>query len=205
MTSLTFSKISAANFSDFRSLLCSGRTSGQCFCLSHRVEPQDLEIEDMAAQKMKNLVERRRVNGLLAYDKDIAVGWIGVEPVATLVGHDVYDLLLKAYGPEGMADTTWGIHCIYLHPDVRGRGLAAVLIAEAEYYARDRGAEKIWAFPSSPLVEAELPLSQKFAGPYHAYLNLGFHQVQNLTDSYLLVEKVLSSGPRRRFAVVDGL
>jgi GNAT superfamily N-acetyltransferase len=129
---------------------------------------------------MKLLAENQRTYGLLAYSGEVCVGWIAVDPVSDLVGHD-----LQATGKEH----EWSIHCIFVREGYRGKGLSTQLIQAAVEYARAKGAKIISAFPIPSENRKRFPENEaEFSGRLSTYQKLGFTSSGPSTDFYQRME-----------------
>lgn len=192
------------NWADFEKLMQSERLTSQCYCLNHRVSPQDLVIEEEACQMMKSWVcasgrptfrvvkgamdeageptapaSESRVNGLILYDGNEPVGWIGIDPLEKLPGHDAF---------EDRRAGEWTIHCVYLTPPYRGKNYSQILIRNALELARSKGAQIVTAYPCPHEYEAGQSDSLRFGGRIKAYLEIGFTEGEKLSDLYQRVE-----------------
>lgn len=190
---------------DFVTLFEQDRMTSQCWCLNHRVPTQEIEIEDIAKAEMEKRVCPRnklravtaqdvedaasgihkpaglpsKVNGLLLYEANEPVGWLGVEPLEELPGHDC--------NPQARAGE-WTIHCVYLLQAFRSKGASIALIQGALELAREKGALFVSAFPSARESEPTLPHSMRFSGRIDTFLGLGFQLSEKVTDLYQRVE-----------------
>ena len=199
--SISFRNYSLVYFEDLMKLMCCEQVSKDCRCLSHRVEPQDLELDTLAANKMQTMTGQRKVHGILAFKGDKCIGWAGVEPMPMLVGHDVYEDLLGGEVDYQMQDDHWGIHCMFVHPEHRGQGLIKELVSEAVKYSEHRGATKIIAFGAPADIYKELPINQKFSGSEKHFQNLGFQKLVQMGRTYtIMVREVQDSKPRLSLA-----
>lgn len=194
---LRFEKLTERNFDLFRRLMCTDGISKQCFCLSHRVEPKDLELDDLAAIKMQQMVHRRKVNGLIASDNDAPIAWVGIEPFTSLVGHDVFELLLDNPRHGQFGEHDWAIHCLFVTPEARGEALTGHLVEHAIRYAIDRGAQRILAFPPPPERSKSMDPYDKYSGSPEMFLQKGFVlQGQLSPNTCLMVKKLTGARPR---------
>lgn len=180
------------------------RMTSQCFCLSHRVKPENLVIEKEAHDQMKEWVcpapklrslkladeadaslasagieAPINVHGLILYEDQNPVGWISIDPLVVLPGHDAHS---EARPGE------WTIHCIFLLPDYRKKALSQTLIRAAMELARGKGAAMVTAFPCPAEAEAGQPESLFFGGRMNTFLELGFVTSKRLSDLYHRVE-----------------
>lgn len=194
---LRFEKLTDRNFSSFKSLMCTDSISKQCFCLGHRVEPKDLELDSLAEKKMCSLVANRRVHGLVAFEDQNPIAWIGIEPFSTLVGHDVFEMLLQNPRHGQFGEKDWAIHCLFVAPNFRGQGLTSLMVDHASKYAVDRGAESLLAFPPPPERVGQMDPYEKYTGSPSLFLEKGFAMRGRLSpNTCLMVKKIISGRPR---------
>lgn len=137
----------------------------ECWCLNHRV-PSGCPTGVGAQSKMQELVSQNRAHGLLAYWNQECVGWIAIDPMLDLVGHDC-----QATGKAG----EWSIHCIFIKGEFRRRGFSVRLIEAAIKYASAKGARWISAFPIPEANRARFPENEaEFSGRFSTFKKLGF-------------------------------
>lgn len=83
------SPLSSSIWNDFVSLMKTDSQCSECWCLNHRA-PAGCATGIEAQTKMNNLVNQNSVHGLLAFEENNPIGWIAVDPMAGLVGHDCH-------------------------------------------------------------------------------------------------------------------
>lgn len=197
VTGLRFEKLTDRNFKFFRELMCTDGISKQCYCLSHRVEPKDLELDDFAALKMQQMVQRRKVNGLVAFDSEMPIAWVGIEPFTSLIGHDVFEMLLNNPRHGQFGESDWAIHCMFVAPDARGEALTGQLVDQATRYAIDRGAQRLLAFPPPPERAKTMDIFEKYTGSPELFLQKGFVMQGLLSpNTSLMVKSLQGQKPR---------
>jgi [ribosomal protein S5]-alanine N-acetyltransferase len=129
---------------------------------------------------MRQLVSEGKVSGLVAYAGTECVGWLSVDPIEVLVGHDRFD----ANRPD-----EWSIHCVFLKDGHRGHGYSEQMIKAAIGLARSQGAKKISAFPIPSDNRSKFPAdSAEFSGRYSTFLKLGFVPGKYNDEFYQRVE-----------------
>ena len=84
---MTIQQLSSANWNDFVSLMQTDAQFSECWCLNHR-EPAGCPTGAAAQTKMQQLTTEKKVGGLLAYQDQKCVGWVAIDPMTELVGHD---------------------------------------------------------------------------------------------------------------------
>jgi GNAT superfamily N-acetyltransferase len=114
-----------------------------------------------------------RADGLLAFDGDLAVGWMKLTPraaVPKLRRLPVYKAL-----DLGDDDGVWSIGCFLVRPSHRGTGIARALLAAAEAHVLACGGHAIEGYPrrSTEPMHAE----EAWMGPETLFTRAGFMPV----------------------------
>jgi GNAT superfamily N-acetyltransferase len=112
-----------------------------CWCMYWR--DRSLEHGTPKKRAMGALVRAGKEPGLLAYDRDEAVGWISVAPRAQ------YGALLASpqYRPQDADEGVWSIVCFVVDRPRQRQGIRSVLLAGAVKHARTRSATALEAYP----------------------------------------------------------
>lgn len=171
--------LTAANWSDFAELMSSDDQCSQCWCLNHRERPGCV-TGAAARDRMKILTEANRVGGLLAYFGGQCCGWVAIDPMTVLVGHDCQPTAVPG---------EWSIHCLFVKEAFRGQGVSSQLILAAIDFGRSQGAVVISAFPIPKENRHRFPKHEaEFSGRMSSFVKLGFKAVGQPTDFYQRVE-----------------
>jgi GNAT superfamily N-acetyltransferase len=171
--------LSTETWSDFTSLMQSDNQCAECWCLNHRL-PSGCPTGLAAREKMRILIEGKEVEGLLAYSDGECIGWLSIDPISKLVGHDCLST-----GKVGEL----AIHCIFVKENYRGKGISKHLIENAIQYAHENGAKLISAFPIPEENRGKFPVNEaEFSGRFSTFQKLGFKQVENFSEFYQRVE-----------------
>jgi GNAT superfamily N-acetyltransferase len=117
---------------------------------------------------MKKLVNSGVVPGILAYERDRAVGWCAIAPRDQFPGLDRSRVLARVD-----AEPVWSITCFFVARDRRHTGITEALIRESVRYARAKGARIVEAYPVEPAVKGIADASA-FTGLASAFVNAGF-------------------------------
>lgn len=150
---------------DFVGLMQSDSQCNECWCLNHR-EPTGCPTGDAAKSRMQNIVRDREAHGLLAYEGSTCVGWLAIDSMATLKGHDC-----QATGKDG----EWSIHCLFVKAGFRGKGISTAMIHAAIKYAYEQGAKIISAFPIPEINRLRFPEHEaEFSGRFSTFSKSGF-------------------------------
>lgn len=113
---------------------------GGCWCMWWRIRRSEFSDGNKAA--FKRIVAKGPPPGLLALDRDAAVGWCQLTPRAFLPTLD-RSPLLKAVD----AVPVWSLSCFYVKTGRRRQGITAALIAAALEAAKRAGAPALEAYP----------------------------------------------------------
>jgi GNAT superfamily N-acetyltransferase len=171
--------LSEATWNDYVSLMKTDSQCSECWCLNHR-EQAGCPTGEAAKDRMRQLTEQEKVGGLLAYKDEECVGWIAIDPMSELIGHDCR--------ASGKADE-WSIHCIFINDGFRGQGLSTELVRAAISFAKSNGAKIISAFPIPSEHRNRFPANEaEFSGRFSTYSKLGFKPVGTASQFYQRVE-----------------
>ncbi len=172
-------QLSSETWHDFSVLMQGDAQCSECWCLNHR-EPTGCATGLAAKEKMRELTAERRTRGLLAYSGLDCVGWLAVDPMAELVGHDCH-----SSGQLG----EWAIHCVFVKDSFRGKGLATTLIQAGVLFAKEQGASIVSAFPIPEVNRCRFPANvAEFSGRYSTFSKLGFRPEGEASEFYQRME-----------------
>jgi GNAT superfamily N-acetyltransferase len=140
--------LTPARWSDLLELFGDNGAYGGCWCMYFRRRGKEYDNGcrnrgrgNKAA--FKELVDKRRVPGLLAFRDGHPVGWCSVAPREQF-GRVENSPQLK---PIDDADDVWAIVCFYIHRKHRGDGVATALLGAAVERAASKGARIVEAYP----------------------------------------------------------
>ena len=150
-----------------------GKSSG-CWCMNHRL-PMGLNFEGEPAKlAMQQLIESKRVFGVLAYCENdpVPVGWCSLDQRRTLPGHDCIaeDIACDKH--------IWSIHCVTTREDFKNHGVEELLCADALKLASRLQVSVIEAYPE-PGSRPGLPFNtwNTFNGYQEHFRQLGFEKI----------------------------
>jgi len=160
---LTFRPVTKATRPNFEAFFNSRGAPHFCWCMVWRRTSEEAKQRaplDRKRQMMKRIAAGTPI-GLLAYDKDEAVGWVSIAPRETY---------RNLGGPEAKSgEIVWSIVCFFVPRKRRGAGLVRQLIAGAVDHARENGATIVEAYPVPP----DAP-SYRFMGFVPVFTAAGF-------------------------------
>ncbi len=163
---------------------------GGCWCMYWRLKNK--EYEQSKGEKNKLLLKAFADNhehlGILAYDKNKAVGWCSVSPRETLKRLETSRLF------KPMDETSvWSITCLYVNKAYRNKGLSADLMAKSTEYAFKNGAKCVEAYPIDPL-KGKIPDVFAWVGLKGAFEKAGFKEVKRVSENRSIVRKFNKPG-----------
>ncbi len=163
--------LTVARFDAFASLH-EGPGCAGCFCMYWQFEGDNrawqlARPEDNREAKLRRLSEGR-THGLLAFDDELPVGAIQLEPRARLTKLTAR-MPYRALGPD---EGRWSIGCLLVRPSHRRRGVARALVLGAiEHLSRDPAAIELEAYPR---IGDELREEELWTGPASLFAQCGF-------------------------------
>jgi GNAT superfamily N-acetyltransferase len=138
----------------------------RCWCMYWRIGSayrQKPPEENKAA--LREIVEQGPPPGLLAFDGDLAVGWLQLTP------RDDLPWLDRSWRLKRVDETpVWSLSCFYIRKGYRKKGVTSALIAAALEAAKNAGAPALEAYPLDP----ELTPSASHTGYASTFARAGF-------------------------------
>ena len=116
----------------------------------------------------REVVRRGPPPGLIAFDRDVAVGWCQLTP------RDALPSLDRTWRLERLDDVpVWSLSCLFVRKGYRRRGVTAALIDAAVKAAKAAGAPALEAYP----LDANASPSATGTGYASTFARLGFETV----------------------------
>jgi GNAT superfamily N-acetyltransferase len=118
-----------------------------CWCMFYRVSgaqpvPDGMTRAESNRRKLKSLVRRGVVPGLIGYRDGVPVGWVSLGP------REEYRKLERSSVMKPVDDQrVWSIICFVVPAPYRGQGVASELLEGAVAYAKKQGAKLLEAYP----------------------------------------------------------
>jgi GNAT superfamily N-acetyltransferase len=163
---------------DLASLFEQGGDPKWCWCAYFRIRGFDFSSGGKARHRkvMETAVEETanegRAPGLVAYEDDVAVGWVSVGPRGD------YERLAYSKVLAPVDDKpVWSIVCFVVGRQVRGQGIANALLEAAVDYARDHGATRLEAYPVETRKGVRVGSGEVYKGTLAMFERAGFKVV----------------------------
>jgi GNAT superfamily N-acetyltransferase len=154
-----------------------------CFCTFYR-KAGDTGAGQQNRLRMKALVDKGTVPGLIGYEDRVPVAWVSLGP------REDYEKLQRSPIMKPVDDQpVWSIVCFFVAREARGRGLAAKMLRAAEGYARSHGARLLEAYPVDKAGRSDP--DAMFFGAKSMYDRAGFQEVARRKPTRPVVRRSL--------------
>jgi GNAT superfamily N-acetyltransferase len=175
---------------DLQTVFGSRGSAAICQCQRYKLAPREafksFPPEERAlrlrAQTNCGLPGATSTSGLVAYLEVEPVGWCAVEP------RPAYQGLLRVYRVpwEGRTEdkndeSVWAVTCVFARAGFRRRGVSYALARAAVYFARDRGAQALEAYPMLTQPGEEITWGELHMGTRSIFAAAGFTEVGHPT------------------------
>ena len=141
---LEFRPVTPDKWSDLERLFSDPGVQKGCWCMYWRITRREFEHNGGHGNKncLKEIVASGGVPGILAYHKEIPVGWCSVAP------REDFPVVLRSPTLKPIDEQpAWAITCFFVTRSYRGCGLTHLLIRAAVRYAKEHGARIVEAYP----------------------------------------------------------
>jgi GNAT superfamily N-acetyltransferase len=157
---------------DLEALFGRGGASYGCWCMFFRRSSTEMagakSAENRAA--LRALAGAEPAPGLLAYDGDEPVGWVGLGP------RSGFERLVRSRFLAPVDDLpAWSIVCFFVARRRRGQGVARALLEGAVAYAREHGAPALEGYARDP-GGSRLAADGAYTGTVSMFRAAGFHE-----------------------------
>jgi GNAT superfamily N-acetyltransferase len=163
-----------------------------CWCMYPRLRHRDYVAGKGATnrRRLRALVTRRALHGVLAYVDGVPAAWCSFGP------RDSFPSLAKSriLAPVDAAPV-WSVVCFYIGRGYRRRGLATRMLEAAAAYAARRGAPVLEGYPHD---RSRTPLPDAFAwhGVLTSFRRAGFKEVARRSAGRPIVRRPLQRGAK---------
>jgi GNAT superfamily N-acetyltransferase len=173
-TILTFEPLISDRWQDFEALFGERGACGGCWCMLWRLSRKQFEAQKGEGNRraMQGIVEAGEVPGILAYDRQKAVGWCAVAP-RKHYGYLARSRILKPVDDR----PCWSVACLFIDKAFRRIGLSSELLKAASAFARSQGARVVEGYPSEPKPGQRLAPAFAWTGLASAFRKAGFKEV----------------------------
>jgi GNAT superfamily N-acetyltransferase len=168
-----------------------------CWCMWPRVRGVDFQKMTREARRraFHRLVEAGPAPGLLAYEADVAVGWVAISPRRAVHRFNIARNSAPLTADDAALETTWALTCFYVRSSHRGRGLTGRLARAAVAHARTYGASAVEVCAVEP--DKPLTWGEGFVGIASALRPLGFTEIARRSPKRPLLRLALQRAAAR--------
>jgi GNAT superfamily N-acetyltransferase len=153
---------------DFVTVVNPNRRASHCWCLSHRLNAQEITEHRSREAAFEALCARPNPPGVVGYADGEPVGWCSIGPRAENTRLSRSKLI------RPLDDLpVWSIICVVVRGGHRKRGHTTPLIEGAVAYAAARGAPAVESYPVDPGT-ARIDLTMAFVGTRAMFEKAGF-------------------------------
>lgn len=166
--------VTPSRWDDLVELFGDNRGTSSCWCMWWRQTAAEFDARLGAPNReaMQQLVQRRRVPGLVAYQDATPVGWVSVAP------REEFGRIERSRTLGGVpGDAVWSIVCFYIHRSARRSGVGTALLRAAIAHAAERGARIVEAYPVDPAGRKKQS-AELFTGVPSMFEAAGFREVE---------------------------
>jgi GNAT superfamily N-acetyltransferase len=179
--------LTADRFADVSALFGEGGDPKWCWCAYWRLRSKDWSASSPSKNRdmLRTLAARPNAPGLLAYEGDRAVGWVGLGP------REEYDHLEHSRVRPRLDDVpVWSIVCFIVSKAARGRGVARHLLDAAIDHARSQGAPALEAYPVDA-AGGRVADNIAYTGALSTFRAAGFVEVRSIDSPTATVRRVI--------------
>jgi len=157
---------------DLEALFGRGGASYGCWCMFFRRSSTEMARAMSADNRaaLRALAGTDPAPGLLAYDGDEPVGWVGLGP------RSGFERLVRSRFLAPVDDLpAWSIVCFFVARRRRGQGVARALLEGAVAYAREHGAPAVEGYARDP-GDRRLSTDAAYTGTVSLFRAAGFRE-----------------------------
>ncbi len=179
MDKIIFKPLSKETWNDFEKLFGERGACGGCWCMSWRLKKSEFDMNKGKGNKtlMRKLVNSKKETGILAYIKQVPVGWCSVAPREDFLRLNNSRVLGKVDN-----NPVWSIVCFFIDKKYRRKGLSTQLLKSVIAYCKKKRIKILEGYPIEPYSE-NMPAAFAWTGFPSAFTKAGFKEVVRRSKS----------------------
>ena len=183
----SFYPVTKENWKDFENLFGEKGACAGCWCMYWRLRRKDYDNlrGTGTKKKMKGLINKGIVPGILAYDDKQPIGWCSVAPREDFLVLD-NSRVLKRIDEK----IVWSIVCFYINKNYRKKGITIELINAVKKYVKDHKGTIIEGYPVEPKTGKTADVFA-WTGLASAFRKAGFKEVERRSETRPIMRFVL--------------
>jgi GNAT superfamily N-acetyltransferase len=142
-----FFPVTKENWKDFEKLFGEKGACAGCWCMYWRLRRKEYDSLRGAGtkRKMKGLVNKGIVPGIIAYERDRTVGW------CSIAERDDFPILENSRVLKRIDEKpVWSVVCFFIDKNYRKKGLSVELLNAAKSYVKSKKGKIIEGYPVEP-------------------------------------------------------
>ena len=183
-----FYPVTKENWKDFENLFGEKGACAGCWCMYWRLRRKDYDNlrGTGTKKKMKSLIYKGIIPGILAYDDIQPVGWCSVAP------REDFPVLDNSRVLKRIDDKpVWSIVCFYIDKNYRKKGLSIELLNATKKYVKKNKGKIIEGYPVEPKSGKTADVFA-WTGLASAFKKAGFKEIERRSETRPIMRFVLT-------------
>ena len=183
----SFYPVTKENWKDFENLFGEKGACAGCWCMYWRMHRKDYDNlrGSGTKKKMKGLINKGIIPGILAYDDKQPVGWGSVAP------REDFPVLDNSRALKRIDEKpVWSIVCFYINKNYRKKGLSIELLNATKKYVKNNKGKIIEGYPVEPKKGKTADVFA-WTGLASAFKKAGFNEVDRRSETRPIMRFVL--------------
>ena len=174
-----FYHVTKENWKDFENLFGEKGACAGCWCMYWRLRRKEYDTlrGEGTKKKMKSLINKGIIPGILAYDHKQPVGWCSVAPREDFPVLDSSRVLKRIDDKP-----VWSVVCFFVNKDYRKKGLSVELLNAAKSYVKMNNGKIIEGYPVEPK-SGKTADAFAWTGLASAFKKAGFKEIERRSET----------------------
>jgi len=183
----SFYPLTKENWKDFEKLFGEKGACAGCWCMYWRLRRKEYDNlrGSGTKKKMKSLVQKGIVPGILAYDKGTPIGWCSVAP------REDYPVLDNSRVLKRIDEkSVWSVVCFFINKNYRKQGLTVELLNAAKNFVKKNKGKIVEGYPVEPKTGKTADVFA-WTGLSSAFIKAGFEEVERRSETRPIMRHIL--------------
>lgn len=163
-----------------------GKEEHKCYCIwwcNDDLEGKDFSTVEKRRKIAIQYINGNNIRGYLAYCNNKVVGWCNANTKAECLKCYCWRRFMGAVQiEEDKNERVKSVFCFAVAPEMRGKGIAGLLLERVCEDARKDRFDYVEAYPNKQFVNME----EDFMGPLSMYTKIGFELSYETEDKYIM-------------------
>lgn len=159
-----------------------GKEEHRCYCVwwsSADIEKESYATVEERRELAVKYINSNNIQGYLAYEGEKVVGWCNANTKPDCYISFCWKRFMGAVHKDSPSVKVKSVFCFAIAPDMRGKGIAGLLLQRVCEDAKKDGFDFVEAYPNKEFINTELD----FMGPVKLYEKLGFTVLYEMDSS----------------------